>query len=284
MKNKLTQIISLTLVSIFLFPQSVGAINYEIPEVTPSVDRKQIQETITTIKEQAQEIKQQLQQSRTDVQSALDAYRNAVEDQKFAMLQQYGDELIEKRLNSIVRAKERIQNMERISEEDKAAILANLDAAYNGLSALDGQVGNLSDLEDLKTLIQSVFEDYRVYMVELPRDRGLQAASWASYVIGQRTPVVMEKVEKAIARYKADGYDTTEIEVLYADLQAKVTEIEGYIEAAKQDFQGMDPNDVTAAQQYLESGKENLADVKQAIIEAKIIVAEIVKELRELAE
>lgn len=228
-------------------------------------------------------IKDELQKTKEETKQALDDYRDALEGKKLEMLQKYGLKLIDRRLQDLAKAEEILTGTERLSEENRAEIQNNLDICSSGLTALIAEIQAADDIETLKTLIESIFYDYRVYLVELPQDRGLRAAGWAEYVLAEHSTKVIDKIEAAIEKYKNAGKDTSTVEALLVELQAKIAEIQGYIDSAQENFRAMEPaEDVTPAQAYLEAGLADLQSAKDAVDEAHQIIQNIIAEFKKL--
>ena len=180
-KNRLKTILSTIFVLSLFIPQSTLAFG------------SLLQTSRSANKDKSANIKDELQKTKEETKQALDDYRNALAEKKVEMLKNYGLKLIDRRLQDLSKAEEILAGTIRLSEENRAEIQNNLETCFNGLTALRLDIENASDIDTLKTLIQSIFYDYRVYIVELPKNRGLLSASWGEYVLNGNEAVKVLK-------------------------------------------------------------------------------------------
>lgn len=272
-KKKLQIILSIFFVLSLLTPQSTLAFG------------NLLQTSHSANKNKSVNIQDELQKTKEETQQALDNYRNALGEKKVEMLKKYGLKLIDRRLQDLSKAQEIVAETVRLSEENRAEIQNNLETCSNGLTALRSDIENANDVDTLKTLIENIFYDYRVYLVELPKDHGLRSAGLGEYVLNEHESRVITRIEVTIEEYKAAGKDTTTAETLLSNLQAKFDEIQGYLDSAQSNFRAMKPaEDTTEAEAYSEAGKADLTKAEQGVTEAKDIIKDIIAELKALKD
>ena len=273
-KNKTQTILSIIFALILFTPHSSLAFG-DFLQSTSSSNKNQY----------VSEIRTQLQENQAELQQTLENFRNSLAEDRLQMLKEYAIKLIDVRLQDLTKAQEILGNTLRLSEENRDEIVTNMQTSYDGLVALKASIESATDLASLKDLIRNIFYDYRVYIVELPKDRGLRAVGWAEYVLSENEAKVITRIEIAIEEYKNAGKDTTVVEGLVDNLQAKFQEIQGYLDSAKSNFRAMEPaEDTTESEAYLEAGKQDLQKAKQEVQEAKDIIQDIIAELKSLKE
>jgi chromosome segregation ATPase len=201
---------------------------------------------------------------------------SASQEHRLETARNYGLRQIEKRLNSLTHARNHLEQVLRISDEEKTEIFANLDAAYAGLEALKPQIEDAVDVDQLRPLIESIFYDYRIYLVRLPRERGFTAVGIASYVLGNRSQTAITKIEEVVTALEEAGKDVTTLKSLLDEFQGYIEEAGDLIEQARTSFWAMKPaKETTEARNFLDQGREQLRDAREKAHEARKTLAEI---------
>ena len=282
MKSRYYKLLLLILSINIVFPSILHA------QLLDSLKENTVNEDTTIrniITARADKIREELQKSREETKQALEAYRNATQESRFDALNNYGQKLIKNRLKHLEQTRTRIQNTENISKEDKESVIAYLDASYNGLSGLQDDLESSPDIESMKSVIENIFYDYRVYLVELPRDVGLASVYSTEYIIENDISDVLDKVNLYIKALSIKGEDVTQLELLILELEENLTEITELLNKAETSFKAMNPDkDVTPSQDHLEVAKKNLIEAKNLVIETYTIIEEIIIELEKLSE
>lgn len=272
---KKNQILSVFfLINIFVFSISpVFALAER--ESSPSALRQEVQ---NKLEEEKLRIQEELRLKKETASELLADYQKAREEERLEKLKKYGIEEIEKRLENLADAEERLQDVSgSISDSDLFIIRGNLEASSLGLIDLKTQIETEENLETLKSLSENIFYDYRVYAVELPKNRGLTVTGRISYIVEEKTPALTSRIEEAIERYQQEGKDTYPLEQQLAIYKAQLAKIKAYIMAAQTGFQSMEPaRDLTEAQSNLEIAKNYLQQAKTTMIEMKETVKEII--------
>jgi|SRR5581483_1835308 len=186
---------------------------------------------------------------------------------KLAKFKEAANKFIDQRIAEINKEINLVNSAKRLTESDKADLIADLNAAKTGLTNLKATIAARTDAETAKLDIKKIFEDYKIFAVLGPKIEGLTAAAKMSYQV-DKLATAAGKIRSLIDRAKAAGKDTTQMESLYADYQAKVADAKTQIAAARSKFKAMKVSDAPGAKTLFLEGKALLKTAKADIIAA----------------
>ncbi len=188
---------------------------------------------------------------------------------------------IDKRIQALQRQLERVQNMQKIAEEDKNYLVAEIQGNIDGLNALRAKIEGDTDIATLKADIKSIVTNFRIYAVVLPKGLALMAADRANWG-AQRFDVLAAKIQERIDKAEAAGKDVTKVQELLDQFKAKIADAKTHIERAREAFKSMLPVDPGGAKSALQAGKSHLKDARAAFREAIGILRQIVSAFKEM--
>ena len=224
-----------------------------------------------------------VESARKKAQESLIALRQAQQDEILAKGKQHGLNAIDQRLLSIENARNRINANEKISSDHKNTILNNFANAEAGLNGLKNQIQNESDLDQLRTQVQNIFYNYRVYAIELPKDHGLLACGVIDYLINDKLATVYEKLDEIVAVLKEEGKDTSTLENLITEFKGYVSAAETDLEAARAEFNlALPAEDMAEAKAHILAAREHLISARSNLRLAKETLKKIAEEVRSL--
>ena len=84
-------------------------------------------------------------------------------------LKDRAEKAIEKRLDTIERVTEALEESEHLTDEHERVLLDELGSSAAGLTELGRQIEEAGTIEELRELIPLIFEDYRIYAVVVPK-------------------------------------------------------------------------------------------------------------------
>ena len=214
-----------------------------------------------------------------DPKAKLESYKTANETQKLERLKSLGADLIENRLVSLDNLKTRINEMAKTNAATKTATLAEINKSVNALNALNTKIQADTDLVTLKADIKSIYETYRVYMVLLPKNLGLNASARGQYILGQLSAIEV-KLQKIITQNKTTGKDMAAIEKLIIDFDAKIADAKSQLQIADTQFESMTPADTEVAKTAREAGKNAMNQAKDSLKAAHDIMKSIIEQIK----
>src|SRR5665213_2400081 len=83
---------------------------------------------------------------------------------------------ITRRIDALTKMGERVNQMQRLSDSEKATLSTNFKAQIDELTTLAGKVDADTDAATLKTDVQSITKSYRVFALVMPQ-AAIQAAA-----------------------------------------------------------------------------------------------------------
>jgi hypothetical protein len=157
-------------------------------------------------------------------------------------------------------------------------VTTNTSGLNNLKTKLDGETTESAARQDVK----SIYEQFRIYAVVLPRDYRLLHLDVALYLDG-KLRALQPKIEQWIA--SAPASEQGQLNTLYSDYKAQLQEAEAQIDAAQGQLPVLTPQNFnndnaaykSAFQQYVNDDKTAHADLHKAAVDlhqmAKILKA-----------
>ena len=111
--------------------------------------------------------------------------------------------------------------MKHLSESDKNALIADAQAQITNLASLKTKIQADTDPATLRTDRQSIFTQYRIYLLFLPKTRILAAADRMGEIVDLMTQTAA-KLQTAIDAAKTAGKDVASLQAALTSAQAKI--------------------------------------------------------------
>ncbi|CAN5168876.1 hypothetical protein BH11ACT3_BH11ACT3_01310 [soil metagenome] len=183
---------------------------------------------------------------------------------------------IAKRIASLNGAIARVDANEHLTDDDRATILATLNADVDAMNDLADEIAADTKVAEAADDYQSIFEDYRVYAVALPQS--LYAAG-GDALTGSAIPKLndaYDKLEAALDGAHADD-STPELEAKLADMKQKIADATAASDGLASDALAVSPADWNADHTVLTDIRGQLrdavADAKDAAQDGRDIAA-----------
>jgi len=206
-------------------------------------------------------------------------FKDAKESQRIERLKELGAMLIENRISLLNNLKTRIQNMNRLTDAEKTALILDIDTNIADLNTLKTKIAADTDLVTLKADVKSIFEKFRIYMVAAPKGLGETLASQGQYILG-RLQAIQRQMEQVMNQNKNQGKDTTQLEQLMTQVTNQLQTAEDQLAIAEEKFKSMTPANTDAAKTAREEGKAAMKKAKDALKEAHRILKQISEQLK----
>ena len=207
-----------------------------------------------------------------------DAWRTAAADPTVANYQAVGLCEIDRRLATIDRLGNAVDGSRPLTDAHQADLQAILDAAATGLRALRAEIEADTTLPDLREDINSIFADYRVYVLVV-RQVWLVVAADTVDAAGGALEETAADLGVLIERAESAGQDITEAEAHLAAMEAAIVEALVGVDGVAEDVLPLTPadwNDGTAGPILRESRQaivDARADLRTAMAEARQVIA-----------
>jgi len=220
-----------------------------------------------------------LNQGAKNWKEKLSEFKAAKEAEKIPRLKELGAMLIENRLSLLNNLKTRIQNMNRLTDAEKTALILDIDTNIADLNTLKTKIAADTDLAILKADIKSIFEKFRIYMVAAPKGLGEALASQGQYILG-RLQAIQRQLQTMLEQNKNAGKDVSSLQSLMDQITAKLADAKTQLAIAEEKFKSMTPANTDAAKTARDAGKAAMKKAKEALKETHRIMKQISEQLR----
>jgi hypothetical protein len=201
-----------------------------------------------------------------------------VEAASLKLLQQRGASEIDRRLTSLDQMSARIDDAAVMTPAHRDALKSTLDADRTALNSLKTKLSAETDESAARTEVQSIFSQFRVYAVLVPKVHLVRSADAVSAAATQLQDAAAG-LDTVTARLKAAGKDTTAAEASIAEVrrrsQTALDEVKGAADTALSlQAQGYPANTSQrdAAQQSIEKAS---ADARAGLEALRTAVAQL---------
>ncbi|MCL4415638.1 MAG: hypothetical protein M1324_01560 [Patescibacteria group bacterium] len=192
------------------------------------------------------------------------AKRGDIQNDKVANLKQRADTEIERRLTSLQNLITKINNLKRISGDQKSSLTTQIQSQITELTNLRTKIDADSDLATLKTDVKSIVGSYRIYALFMPKVHILATAD-IILETSDKTSELTNKLQLRIDQAKTEGKDVIVIQASLADMQAKIADAKKQAQSAIDTVTPLTPdgfpgNKATLqnARKMLQTGREDL--------------------------
>jgi chromosome segregation ATPase len=212
--------------------------------------------------------------------------KDRVLEKRIELAKDRGVREIERRDDALADLMKRVENMARLSDDEKARITALLQSQIDSLMTLKSRIEAASDLTTLKTDIRSIKDSYRVYFLTIPQTRITAAADKLKATVVRMTELAA-KLETKVEEASAAGKDTARLSTLLTDLKTHLTEATANADEALRLVSSLTPDngDAAKAEANMKALREAQAAIKaghEDLKAARQDAGAIVKGLREL--
>jgi hypothetical protein len=192
------------------------------------------------------------------------------------------DEEVTRRVNILTELNAKVQAMVKVSANEKTAIANEVASEISNLNSLNAKIQADADVATLKTDIQSITIDYRIFMLVVPQGRIEVTADKIETVVSDYTSL-SAKLQARIAAAPS-GTDTTQVDAWLSDMNTKIADANTQAQAAVSLVANLQPDqgnasvqasNKTALQNARGDLKIALADLKTARQDAGSIVKAI---------
>lgn len=172
------------------------------------------------------------------------------------------DQEIQRRIDSLNTLTLRIQEMIKLSAEQKSALRASINAQITSLNDLKNKIDADTELDVLKADIKSIATSYRIYLLIIPQAHIMVAAEKLK-VAADASSALAAKLSTRIDADGASGKDVTKEKTALGDMQAKIADAVLQADAAIALVAGLTPDEGDKAKQ--EANTKALKDARGKI-------------------
>ncbi len=238
-----------------------------------------------------QEAKQNYTEATNEYKNAKRAYIEATaqlqsqgEEQKNQLRQQMqerSENFFSQIISAMIKYLEAMKNKAangRISEDDRAGILAEIDGEISWLGAKQNEISQATS-DQLPALRNAVRERWQNIRVVARKITGQILAAKISYII-EKAEAMAEKLEAKVVELKQAGKNVAELESLMADFEEKIALAKEKYEAAGAKFQAISGKD--GADALLREGHKFVTEARQYLSQAHKDLVQMTKKIKQL--
>jgi hypothetical protein len=208
-------------------------------------------------------------------------YKAAAQANRNQRLQELAKIFIDNRIQLLTNLRERIQTMTNLDNQTKTKLLADIDKAITDLQAIQNQVNNEGDLQNLRERVRSIFSNFHVYSVTAPQDLGESLVGQGMYILG-RLEAIQKQLQTMLTQNKNAGKDTSSIQSLMDQVNTKLDDAKAQLAIAEEKFKSMTPANTDEAKASRDEGKTAFKQAKDDLKEAHNLLKEIFNALKEM--
>jgi F0F1-type ATP synthase membrane subunit b/b' len=203
------------------------------------------------------------------------AQKDANQQARVTNLKAKADAEINRRLTTLNNAVNRINNAKKLSAADKASLTTLIQSDITNLTTLKAKIDADTDLAVLKTDIESIVKDYRIYAMAMPKVE-LIALSDAILSNSDNLNNIITKFQDLINKAQSEGKDMSKAQTALADMQAKLADAKTQAQSVHDSVMPLTPEGYPGNKSTLESARNNLktakGDLQAARADAKMII------------
>lgn len=187
-----------------------------------------------------------------------------------------GSQEIDRRITTLNTLTNKITAATKLTAADKASIAAQVSTEITSLTALKTKLAADTTLADAKADAQSIYTDYRVYALIVPKVRLVKTAD-DQQVVEVKLTALAAKLQTRLTSAKAAGKDTTSLQAQLDDLNAKVSAAQAISASIESKVIALQPSDYDSNHAVLSGDADQLktahSDNQAALTDAKAIVS-----------
>lgn len=203
------------------------------------------------------------------------------EQQAISRIKDRSNKEIRRRIDSLNKLILRINEMKKISKEQKAILISQIQTQITDLNTLKTKIDGDTDLQTIKTDAQSIVKSYRIYALFIPKIHILATSDRMLDTI-DKTSTVAAKLNTRISETKRKGEDVSNLELIYSDMLSKIADAKTQAQNAIDLVTPLTPEGYPGNKTSLMEARKMLMTGRQDLQDARIDARKIVNELKSL--
>ncbi|MBI2004987.1 hypothetical protein HYS79_02390 [Patescibacteria group bacterium] len=194
---------------------------------------------------------------------------------------------IERRIEALTKINARISEVTKISDQFKTNLNTNIQNQITALTALKVKIEGDTDLNTLKTDVQSITKSYRVFALVMPQTHIAAMADRMATAINIMIGVG-NKLQTRLTEMQNAGSDVSTLITTLSDMGTKISDAQAKAQAAVNVTATLVPDDgdkekMAANKAALREGRDNLNAAHQDLVDARKYITTILKGIREIS-
>jgi hypothetical protein len=193
----------------------------------------------------------------TPTPTSAKAGKEAAMTERIDQVKQRADQAIQDRLDKLNALITRINGMKRISADQKTAFVTQIQSNITSLTALKAKIDADTDATALKTDAESIYKDYRIYAVFMPKT-ALLAHADSVLELAADMDATTAKAQAKIDAAKQAGQDVTALQNSLNDRTARAADARTQANNAISSISNVTPASYPGSNDTLKAAREML--------------------------
>lgn len=189
-------------------------------------------------------------------------------EKKVGTLQERANREITRRIASLKMLIGRLNNLKRISADQKATLVTQVQTEIDNLTALQAKIKADTDIETLKTDVQSIVTSYRIYALFMPKIAILAMAERLDAAVDQMTDLTT-KLQTRIEAAKSAGKEVGALQSTVIAMQKKIADAKTQEQNAINVVLPLTPDGYPGNKSTLQDARKMLQKGHQDLVEAR---------------
>ncbi len=187
---------------------------------------------------------------------------------------------IDRRLESLNKVLTQLNNSAKLSTTDKATLTTAVQSEITGLTTLRAKIEADTDIATLRTDVQSIVKDYRVYAFLMPQVSIMVVADTIISNADKLNETLTNKILPRIQEAQGKGVDVTAANTALTDIQAKLADAKLQAQKAQTTVVSLTPAGYPANKTSLTAARAALMVARKDLVAVHNDVATITATLK----
>jgi len=192
-----------------------------------------------------------------------------------------GDQEISRRLTKLGTLSAKITAATKLSASDKSTLSTEVSNEVSGLTALKAKLDAETTVAGARADAQSIFTDYRVYALIVPKVQLVKVAD-DQQVVEDKLTALATKLQSRITAAKASGKDVTALQAQLDDMTAKTKAAQAISSSIEASVINLQPSDYNSNHSVLSGNSAQLKTARSDNQAARTDAAQIISGLKSL--
>lgn len=190
------------------------------------------------------------------------------QQERLTVIKTKGDQEISRRLSELNKLAAVISSATKLSSTDKTTLSNEVSTTVSGLTALKTTLDNETTLEAAKTDVQSIVNEYRVYVLVVPKVHLLKVADDQLAAAAKLTDAAT-KLQARLTSLKTSGKDVTTLQTALDDMTTSVATAQKIASSIESGVINLQPSDYNSDHTLLTGDSAQLKTAHTALVQAR---------------
>jgi hypothetical protein len=172
-----------------------------------------------------------------------------------------------------------VPSLARVSEADRTTLADQLEGQINALTTLSGKIQGASDPATIRADASRIVTDYRVYVLTIPKARGVVAAD-IELTAADRLTTLADRLAVAIDQAQAKGNDTAQAQADLTSLRARLDAVTGPVSAVPAALLALEPAGYPTNSEVVEQSRQALRTGRAGLADAASLARQVIADLK----